>query len=145
MPDTGSNNGQIFQTVSCYMVFFRMVYAEIIANKPLLCFMISVEKVHINRDAVRTELLVPWRVPLQFMPTQRRLCTSLDVRMLVSIGDLLFSVSSSFSLLQPVMLCCLLTYCWKFISCYTMPWQVVRVLNSCCLHCVYNVWLQSWC
>jgi len=93
------------------MVFVRMFFAEIIANKPLLCFTISVEKVHINRDVVRTELLVPWHVPLQFMLTQRRLCTSLDVRMLVSTGNLFFSVSFSFTLLQPVILCCLLTSC----------------------------------
>jgi len=86
-----------------------MLFAEIITNKPLLCFTVSVEKVHISQDVVRTELLVPWHVPLQFMLTQRRLCTSLDVRMVVSIGNLFFSVSLSFTLLQPVVLCCLVT------------------------------------
>jgi hypothetical protein len=88
-----------------------MLFAEIITNKPVLCFMISVEKVHINRDVVRTELLVPWHVPLQFMLTQRRLCTLLDVRILVSIGNLFFSISFSFTLLQHVVLCCMLTSC----------------------------------
>jgi len=83
--------------------------------------MISVEKVHINQDVVRTELLVPWHVPLQFMLTQRRLCTSLDVRMLVSIGNFFFSICFSFTLLQPIMVYCLLTSCLKFVSHYTMP------------------------